>query len=38
MDVFAVTADPCFNYFFSFGVYWGFLLSGFFAVLTLFRT
>lgn len=37
MEVFVVSSDPVFNYFFSFGVYWGFLLSGYFAVLSLFR-
>lgn len=37
MEVFAVSSDVPFNYFFSLGVYWGFMMAGFFAVLTLFR-
>ena len=37
MEVLAVSSDLVFNYFFSIGVYWGFLLAGFFAVLSLFR-
>lgn len=37
MEVFPVSADLVFNYFFSIGVYWTFVLSGFFAVIALFR-
>lgn len=37
MEVLPVSADLVFNYFFSIGVYWTFVLGGFFAVLSLFR-
>jgi hypothetical protein len=37
MEVLAVSSDQVFNYFFSIGVYWGFMMASFFAVLTLFR-
>jgi len=37
MDVIAITPDLVFNYFFSIGVYWAFILSGIFAALSLFR-
>lgn len=37
MEVFAVSSDLAFNYFVSIGIYWGFLMSGYFAVLSLFR-
>lgn len=32
MEILVVTSDPAFNYFFSIGVYWGFLMGGFFGV------
>lgn len=38
MDVIPVSADAVFNYFFSIGVYWSFILGGFFAVTLLFRS
>lgn len=36
LDILVVSSDPAFNYFFSIGVYWGFLMGGFFGVLALF--
>lgn len=36
MEILPVSADLVFNYFFSIGVYWTFILGGFFAVLGLF--
>jgi hypothetical protein len=38
MEVIAVSGDAVFNYFFSIGVYFSFILGGFFAVLSLFRS
>ena len=38
MQVIPVNSDLVFNYFFSIGVYFSFLLGGFFAVLALFRS
>lgn len=37
MEIIAVTSDPVFNYFFSIGIYWGFIMASGFAVLSLFR-
>jgi hypothetical protein len=37
MEVFVVSSDVVFNYFFSIGVYWGLILAGFFAAISLLR-
>jgi hypothetical protein len=37
MEVIPLSGDAVFNFFFSFGIYWTFILGGFFAVLALFR-
>lgn len=36
MEIIAVSSDVVFNYFFSQGVYWGFIMASGFAVLSLF--
>lgn len=37
MEVMAITADPVFNYFFSYGAWWAVIASPFFAALSLFE-